>query len=196
MNSLPAGFPSLNEFVTEDYVKGLLATGKWSGHGSSLDSLFKDLSYYPEWSEGKNIADPADRETILRKWLPLRYAYVAREIAGEMSMATNLRRALLMPEGDIRRFLSTPGPVGVFWSTRPDCDCWGAAPKPGSVLIWVETAMDKVSVDWPQTLVSRFDYENGDIETEIRLIPGTVLETPFLIDEKGGKYPFTAEKTV
>lgn len=201
------GLPRMEEIITEDYVRRVLETGKFVGHGSddSLRELFMEHADVDGWPSPKNKDDlwsfffdiPEDIvEERLRHWLPLRYEYVVRDMANDLENVTEIHRALQLTKLELEDLLAFPGPVGVFWSTRDDCSPWGA--KSGgkeTVDVTLTTRYDPALVDWRQTMFSRFDFQNGDHEMEIRLKPESPLGKVTLVTEDGEEIPIEVDKT-
>jgi hypothetical protein len=178
--------PRENKFITPAYVNRLLKTKQWSRHGSTLDEWIIDMENYdPNFPFDKNLQpaaifkDPRFPD-YLKKWLPKRYNFVVTQLRTELNSVRTgenlkLRRFLRVPQKWLSQFQNGNAKLGIYWSADFSDIHEGNAPEEG-VEVLITGLVPISSVNWQQTLVSRFDYYSGDREGEVQLIPGTPIQ--------------------
>ena len=185
--------PSKEAFLTDSYVSKVLESNRWSLHGDCLSGFIGDvLPHYDEVSHllEKDIEDILSDQAFIqffKYWLNLRYDYVVQALLGELSDGAlcgdtlTINRSMYLTEEDAHKVCSgAKSDVGIYWST-------GYSDAYNADLAEIKTMkmyviMAKVSitnVNWHETLVSRFDYCNGDQEMEINL---SGMPNPTIID--------------
>ncbi len=192
--------PSKEEFITDGYVSKILQSNRWSQHGDCLSGFVQDvLPHYDEISHlaQKDIKDVlSDREFIkfFNDWLSLRYDYVIHSLIDELSAGPivddklTINRSLYLTDEDACRVRSgAKTDVGIYWSTGHS-DAYNVDPSSLNKAMKMYVVEAEVSIDnvnWHETLVSRFDYCNGDQEMEINL-SGMPNPTIIAIEDESG----------
>lgn len=147
-------------FLSPEYIERVVATNRWSDHGSYLDSFIDEVCN----------GDDAD-ETVraaLREWLPKRLEWIERDLF-LMSPDTVINRVIGVTKETFYSISTSDHlSVGIFWGAG-DFEPQNSHP----ILIEFVSTLGGVTVDWRATLESRIDFDNGDHEQEFQLVLGT-----------------------
>jgi hypothetical protein len=195
-----AGFriPDFTIYITDALVDRILTTKRWVDHGSWLDDGWieemcsQGKDFFPfevDWKQADCIdklkALPGFREWF-KNYLFLRARYIRETFIGQHGFtavqgSTRLYRAIMVSKqwvNAVRQPSKGMLPLGIFWGVG-EVHAWGhdtnvvQIQAPCEVIL--STTLANVMVDWEQTFYSRLDYDNGDMEQEIRLMNGSVI---------------------
>lgn len=196
------GVPDAKTFVTGTLIDRIIETGKFTPHGGeSLYDWFEECQGWNKFPATlKDIAyDDAIRlpefKEILYYWMKeLRAPYVQADI-NQTKPTDFLYRAMFVSPEWITK-LSTENetiPLGVYWTTGEPA-CHGAKETTGVEII-LTTTVGEVHINWPETMESRFDFDNGDEEQEINIIKGSTIPIRHIEDATGNTIAFNASLT-
>ena len=170
--------PSKEEFITDSYIDEVLITARWCHHGNDIVHFIDDVLL--DTDEIKHLANKGvevitaapEFRRYFKRWLSLRYDYVLGELKDEISSDTlTLKRAVYLTDEEILAVRNrSKKDVGVYWTTGIP-NAYNVAPEASAgKKEYILTAKVRIEdVNWHETLVSRFDYSNGDDEMEINL---------------------------
>lgn len=167
-------------FLSDEYLDKIISDQKWSEHGSHLDEadvLFESLGLDYQTA----LEQPETLKAALRTWLPIRINYIINELEYELVDSKTIYRALSFTAADYGMFAPAIGAakrvadLGVYWSTREDCEPWGSNILNTDVTVYLSMEVDMESINIIETVRSRIDYKLGDDEQEINLLPTAPL---------------------
>ena len=167
-------------FLSDEYLDKIISDQKWSEHGSHLDEadvLFESLGL--EYQAA--IEQPETLKAALRTWLPIRINFIISELEFELADSKTIYRALSFTAADYGTFAPTidtakrVADLGVYWSTREDCEPWGSNILNTDVTVYLSMEVNMESINIIETVRSRIDYKLGDDEQEINLLPTAPL---------------------
>lgn len=171
------GLPSPDAFITDDYINRVLSTQRWSDHGGDLCHFIDD-----KCQEEPSLAPLRDRphdeivthdtfKAFFRQWLALRYRYVLNDLAQTITgEQISIYRAVYLTEQQLKEVIAGQREIGVYWTTGV-AEAWAVDPhtqKDAQEYVF-EARVALTDINWHETLISRFDYSNGDDEQEINL---------------------------
>lgn len=181
---------TLEEVVTEDWLRGAFARGDWDPeHGSDvwrwIDAL-RDGDLGPSFQMPPHLNDadltvmlddPAFRDVVMR-WMRVRFDLVLSELRAEDLSV--IGRRLTCQDDWTDGLLQGDESLGVFFGTLPldDGGFWTNQNLP--VEVYMEVAVDPSVVNWPATIRARMDYVFGDEEREIRLMEDSDVKITLL----------------
>jgi hypothetical protein len=193
--------PLKKDFITDKYIDDILNSQRWSNHGGDLSAFIEDHIHYDEFPEElKTYAGKIQEDNILdticqndefrdyfKNWFHKRYDYVVNEILLEIDgFPLTVHREMYANKEEINDILSgEKKDYGVYWGTG-NVSAWSANDTEGKESITLTAIIKDSDVNWKKTLISRFDYENGDAESEIQIKEGVIPKlTDVYSDENG-----------
>lgn len=162
-------------FLSDAFVDEIVSNGRWSHHGSYLDSFVDDFC------DGDDD-DEAVRAALI-KWLPTRLDHIMNELSSSG------------PDTVINRIISVDLPtyeeiigmgefrIGLYWGAG-DFEPQNSNP----INMDFVSTLGGVTVDWHQTVLSRIDYDNGDHEQEFQLVDGSPIAITDIMVWEDGNY--------
>jgi len=190
-----SGVPDFSQFVTPELVNKLISHGLWSDHGSELSVWWEegagdymspeDFANKIEDFDDALQANPELVKNTLLKFLQARTGFIDRIMSGEygdepITPTTVISRIIMVDEKFIEQLeaaRNTTVKLGVFWGAG-EVEPWGA--KYDNINktpygLKFATEIRHTQVDWKATFLSRIDWQNGDEEHEIQLVPGSPI---------------------
>lgn len=172
--------------ATDRYIDEILASGTWVQHGSHVEDIFYD-------NDIPN--DVGEQKRFLQNWLPQRAQWIEDDLAS-LDDHDIIARAMYVTDdwlADLEN-PSTVTAVGIYFSSGEEsANPYGDADADGH-LIYINSTLGGVTVNWPETIKSRTDYKHGDEEYEIQLARGTAVQIINISDELGNLYPIAQGK--
>ncbi|PTH79984.1 hypothetical protein [Aeromonas veronii] len=176
----------LNEkqFLSKEYVDGLIETGKWSSHGSDVHRLIEDelLESLPEHLQEMDADDSlrhSDFRPILCNWLSARFNKCKKDIVEELksnrdeNCLYSITRTIMCNEELIHKIKTEDFDIGRFWTVMKYYEFIDRNPDNESLFeVTVEAKVALSDIDLVETMRSRMDYSNGDEEAEIYIKNG------------------------
>lgn len=175
---------SQEEFLTREYVDGLYSTMKWSDHGADLYDCIDDKQDdddFPVECQGRKmtfedmVEHPAFR-AYFEEWLPQRFRYAKEWMESDLKQCADksdglflIKRTIWCNQALFDKAAAEDFDIGRFWSTyNPSAYC-GSACEEKTIELTVSAKVSADDIDWTETMRSRMDYTNGDMEGEIYL---------------------------
>ncbi len=171
----------LDNSIVDQYFDEIQKTGKFTDHGDyTIEDFaydFEDDQWWDIDEEGTPIIDDKFWNGF-KDWLKLRYNYVIKQLNKDVDQKPiKVYRSLLVDQDWFPK-----SPLGIYWSTSSGVIPYGATPDNSKKEVVLEAIIQKNDIDWIETIRSRMDYLNGDVEHEIQIKPGTNIQ---LIDVAG-----------
>jgi polyhydroxyalkanoate synthesis regulator phasin len=162
-----------SKFLSDNYVKNLLSTGRWTDHGSDLNEWLEDCEEVPEAYQGGDIFDLSSDEKFIRffkDYLSARFDYamnyLSKDLVGEGPLRLN--RAMLVTQDFIENLkIGELYDFGQYWATQHTIP-YGAEPDEQKQELFLVCQVERNQVDIEKTMKSRMDYIHGDYEMEIQ----------------------------
>jgi len=175
---------SQEEFLTREYIDRLYTTGQWSSHGAPIDHYIddnQDDDDFPVECQGRKLsfdeilAHPAFR-VHFEAWLPQRFRYAKEWLESDLKQCADksdglflLKRTIWCNQALFDKAATEDFDIGRFWSTyNPSAYC-GSECEERTIELTVSAKVSVNDIDWTETMRSRMDYTNGDMEGEIYL---------------------------
>ncbi len=136
---------------------------------------------YPEmcwWEPDQDVDDvmaSSDFWAGFKTWLAKRYAYVMRNLGAELASypVTVIRQMIVAPTWN-----PAIHGVGLYWAI-PGVNISpfnASSDTTGKQRIQMTATIQKSDINWFDTVRSRLDFMNGDVESEIQLKPKTMVK--------------------
>ena len=178
MELLISILPHFNDVVTPAYIDGILKTKRWSDHGGDLihfieEELVEHEDYdHLQGLDIDSVTQHDDFRAFLLYWLGLRYNYVLRDLERTItSEEITIYRALYLTDDEFHQVKQgQKKEVGIYWGTEA-VQAWNVDPNTvtDKKEYLITATVNIQNINWHETLISRFDYSNGDEEQEINL---------------------------
>lgn len=175
---------SQKEFLTREYIDELYATNKWSPHGAELYDCLddkQDEDDFPVECQGRKmtfeemLVHPAFR-IYFEAWLPQRFRYakewLERDLKNKIDKEDGLfivNRTIFCDSSIFERAKLEDFDIGRFWSTHNSSAYCGEISDKNPIELTVSAKISLSDIDKVETMRSRMDYTNGDVESEIYL---------------------------
>lgn len=170
---------SEKEFLTNDYISELLKTGKWSAHGAFLDLYVYDTYEYiikekiPSEFDWLNILreDPFKKHFL--NWLPQRFRYAKEWLEKDLSKCKTddglylIKRKIFCDQDFLSKCIKKDTDIGRFWCSNYPEAYSVSEKEPELIDLIVDAKISLKDIDLIETMRSRMDYTNGDMENEI-----------------------------
>lgn len=196
-----SAFPS--DKIVPLIAKEMFDTGMMVGHGSSMEDFIDEYWGEPWWdvkASYKEILASKEFQKGFIDWLYLRYNFVINEFDKDVESAggwpLSLIRMMTVPDNWIKN-INPSLSLGVFWAVYipnfKSYSAYGGDYSSGKE-ISLYAKVDPSAVDWYETMRSRMDFMNGDMEMEVHLKKGAAVELVHVENEDGNAVDFQQGK--
>lgn len=155
-----------NQILSEGYIQRISASGQWvnSHHmGSTVLDYFLDHGYEIEYGDSRK------RKAIIKAYLETKVEQVINDLKSIEQQV--IYRSIYVKDYPV----SMRANFGLFWSTDEMTSACVQKPSEDHLELLLSTKINKGSIDWFETIVSRLDPLFGDRESEIQLAKDTVV---------------------
>lgn len=175
---------SIKQHMRKCVLAGLHYEGGFNGRKHFTTSPDRDLmadQWYRDRLLQTNSYDDPEFANVLDAWLDRRYDYVVNKLeALPHSHGYELLRVIKVSPEWIDEFSKkTTIALGEYWSYDPDNwepNAPWANPDMQGFNLTIRAFAPPSGVNWEKTIMANMDFYSGDYESEMRLIPNTVLE--------------------
>lgn len=169
------------EFLTEEYISEIFKTGQWSEHGACIeqyiDDNHEDDDFPEEFREyDVHFFDVLKSESFqkhFREWLPIRFRYAKEWLEKDLLSCRSkdglytIKRKIFCSNETLSQCIAKDIDIGRFWTTlQPEAYC-GSLSESNPIDLVVYAKVSLTDIDFIETMRSRMDYTNGDMESEI-----------------------------